>query len=51
MNLGIYNIVKDGLNDLRININQLEDMESHAGLGNGGLGQFAACFFRLIGIF
>ena len=44
MNLGIYNIVKDGLNDLGIDINQLEDMESDAGLGNGGLGRLAACF-------
>lgn len=44
MNLGIYDIVKDGLNDLGININELEEMESDAGLGNGGLGRLAACF-------
>ena len=44
MNLGIYNIVKEGLADLDIDINELEDMESDAGLGNGGLGRLAACF-------
>lgn len=44
MNLGIYNIVKDGLADLDIDLNELEDLESDAGLGNGGLGRLAACF-------
>ncbi|MEG0360019.1 MAG: glycogen/starch/alpha-glucan phosphorylase [Longicatena sp.] len=44
MNLGIYDIVKEGLNDLGIDINELEDLESDAGLGNGGLGRLAACF-------
>jgi starch phosphorylase len=32
------------LADLGIDINELEDMEPDAGLGNGGLGRFAACF-------
>ena len=44
MNLGIYNIVKEGLSDLGIDINELENVESDAGLGNGGLGRLAACF-------
>ena len=44
MNLGIYNIAKEGLCDLGINIDDLEAMESDAGLGNGGLGRLAACF-------
>lgn len=44
MNLGIYDIVKEGLNELNIDINELEDLESDAGLGNGGLGRLAACF-------
>lgn len=44
MNLGIYDVVKDGLADLNIDLNELEDMESDAGLGNGGLGRLAACF-------
>lgn len=44
MNLGIYSLVKEGLQDLGIDINALEDLESDAGLGNGGLGRLAACF-------
>lgn len=44
MNLGIYELVRDGLKDMDIDINELEDLESDAGLGNGGLGRLAACF-------
>ena len=44
MNLGIHGIVKDGLSDLGIDLNELENLESDAGLGNGGLGRLAACF-------
>ena len=44
MNLGIYEIVKDGLADMNIDLNEIEDLESDAGLGNGGLGRLAACF-------
>jgi len=44
MNLGIYETVRDGLDELGIDINELEDVESDAGLGNGGLGRLAACF-------
>lgn len=44
MNLGIYDIVKEGLADLDLDINEIEDLESDAGLGNGGLGRLAACF-------
>lgn len=44
MNLGIYEVVRDGLSELDIDLNQLEDLESDAGLGNGGLGRLAACF-------
>lgn len=47
-NLGIYNVIKDGLDDLGIDINTLEDEESDAGLGNGGLGRLAACFLDSI---
>lgn len=48
MNLGIFSICKDGLNDLGIDIGELEDMEDDAGLGNGGLGRLAACFLDSI---
>lgn len=44
MNLGIYEIVRDGLAELNYDINEIEDMEADAGLGNGGLGRLAACF-------
>ena len=44
MNLNIYDIVKDGLKDLGMDINDMENIESDAGLGNGGLGRLAACF-------
>lgn len=44
MNLGIYEVVKEGLEDFGIDINALEEKESDAGLGNGGLGRLAACF-------
>lgn len=43
-NLGIYHVAKDGLAELGIDINELEDLEPDAGLGNGGLGRLAACF-------
>ncbi|MCF0111168.1 MAG: glycogen/starch/alpha-glucan family phosphorylase, partial [Erysipelotrichaceae bacterium] len=44
MNLGIYDIVKEGLAEMNIDINDLEELEPDAGLGNGGLGRLAACF-------
>lgn len=44
MSLGIYEIAKEGLADYGINIHDLEELESDAGLGNGGLGRLAACF-------
>lgn len=44
MNLGLYETVKEGLEELNFNINEIEEMESDAGLGNGGLGRLAACF-------
>lgn len=48
MNLGIFNTCKDGLSLLGIDINELEEMEADAGLGNGGLGRLAACFLDSI---
>ena len=47
-NMGIYEIARDGLKDLGINIHELEEQESDAGLGNGGLGRLAACFLDSI---
>ena len=42
--LGIYDVVKEGLSDINVDINDIEDLETDAGLGNGGLGRLAACF-------
>ena len=48
MNLGVYDVIKNSLEDLNIDINEIEDVESDAGLGNGGLGRLAACFLDSI---
>ena len=47
-NLGIYEVIRDGLDELGIDIGELEDLEADAGLGNGGLGRLAACFLDSI---
>ncbi|MBU8879867.1 glycogen/starch/alpha-glucan phosphorylase [Bacillus sp. FJAT-29790] len=44
LNLGLEGVVKDGLEDLGIDLGRLEEIEADAGLGNGGLGRLAACF-------
>ncbi|MCP3741040.1 glycogen/starch/alpha-glucan phosphorylase [Rossellomorea sp. BNER] len=44
INLGLDEIVQEGLEDLGINLEELEEIEADAGLGNGGLGRLAACF-------
>ena len=48
MYLGIYQVAKEGLEELGLNIHELEETESDAGLGNGGLGRLAACFLDSI---
>lgn len=44
LNLGIRDLCKEGLDELGISLNELEEIENDAGLGNGGLGRLAACF-------
>lgn len=44
VNLTIEEDVKEALEDLGVNYNEIEDMEPDSGLGNGGLGRLAACF-------
>lgn len=43
-NLGILEEAREALEELGHDLNELEDMEWDAGLGNGGLGRLAACF-------
>lgn len=44
INYGIIEGVRDVLQDYGIDYNVIEDQETDAGLGNGGLGRLAACF-------
>ena len=44
INLGIYDQVKELLNEIGIDFEAIEDYEDDAALGNGGLGRLAACF-------
>ena len=44
INAGVRNIVSEAFEKLNIDLNEVEHMESDAGLGNGGLGRLAACF-------
>jgi glycogen phosphorylase len=44
INLGMYDTMKQALADLGLDLNDLLEHETDAGLGNGGLGRLAACF-------
>lgn len=44
LNLGIRDVIEEGLRDLGIHLQDIEESEADAGLGNGGLGRLAACF-------
>ena len=44
INLGIQAACDEALYQLGLDIEELQDMEEDAGLGNGGLGRLAACF-------
>ncbi|KAL3267100.1 hypothetical protein HHI36_011240 [Cryptolaemus montrouzieri] len=44
INLGIQSPVDEALYQLGLDIEELEELEEDAGLGNGGLGRLAACF-------
>ena len=44
VNLKAYKPIKEGLDELGVDLNVIEDQEPDAALGNGGLGRLAACF-------
>ncbi len=44
LNLGVRDIVKEGLADLGADLDELCEFEPDPALGNGGLGRLAACF-------
>ncbi len=44
LSLSYYDVVKEALCDLGLDINEIEDEERDPALGNGGLGRLAACF-------
>lgn len=44
LNLGILDEVKEVLQSMGVDFEDLEDQEEDAALGNGGLGRLAACF-------
>lgn len=44
LNLGMLETVRDGLSELGWSLEEIEEQEPDAGLGNGGLGRLAACF-------
>lgn len=44
INLGIRDIVEDGLKELGYDLDKVCELERDPGLGNGGLGRLAACF-------
>ncbi|MCL1463252.1 glycogen/starch/alpha-glucan phosphorylase [Argonema galeatum] len=44
INLGIYDQVKQAIEELGLDLDQLLEQEEEPGLGNGGLGRLAACY-------
>lgn len=44
LNLGIRDECEEALHDAGVELENIRDLESDAGLGNGGLGRLAACF-------
>ncbi|KTW31374.1 hypothetical protein T552_00019 [Pneumocystis carinii B80] len=44
LNLGIKDMIREGISELGFNIEDIIDAETDAALGNGGLGRLAACF-------
>ena len=45
INLGLYETYQAAFKEMEIDFDEVIDEENDAGLGNGGLGRLAACFF------
>ncbi|WP_423739117.1 glycogen/starch/alpha-glucan family phosphorylase [Conservatibacter flavescens] len=45
---GVYDLAKEALNELGVNLEDVLEKEVDPGLGNGGLGRLAACFMDSI---
>ena len=45
-NLGVYDVVAEGLKELKLDFDDLEAAEPDPALGNGGLGRLASCFME-----
>ena len=45
---GLYDIAKDALSELNVDLEEIIEKEVDPGLGNGGLGRLAACFMDSI---
>ena len=48
INLGLYDEVKQAVEELGFSIEEIREQEEDAALGNGGLGRLAACFMDSI---
>lgn len=44
VNIGIYDQVKEAMEELGLDLVEISEIEKDPGLGNGGLGRLAACF-------
>ena len=44
INMGIFDNVKEAIEKMGLNLDELVEQEQEPGLGNGGLGRLAACF-------
>ena len=46
INLGLYDVTKEAIEDLGLDFEELLEQEEEPGLGNGGLGRLAACYLE-----
>ena len=44
LNIGLFDEYSEAMRELDVSLDELEELEPDAGLGNGGLGRLAACF-------